>query len=148
MKDLGLWVLQLHSATLRYPTLPYPQCFEGMKAYVDDKQQVRLFRPDLNMQRLHDSMVRLNLPGFDKEQYLKCIKELVLLDRDWIPSGEGYSLYLRPTGISTHVRDHPGAGCTLAIRTARQLLHFASCLLRTTTLHSTAIPWCWPCSLC
>ena len=77
-----------------------------MKAYVDDKKQVRLFRPDLNMQRLHDSMVRLNLPAFDKEQYLKCIKELVLLDRDWIPSGEGYSLYLRPTGISTHVRDH------------------------------------------
>lgn len=24
------------------------------------------------------------------------------LDQDWIPSGEGYSLYLRPTVIATH----------------------------------------------
>lgn len=30
--------------------------------------------------------------------------KLVLEDADWIPEGDGYSLYLRPAAISTHVR--------------------------------------------
>lgn len=78
------------------------QCFEGMKAYTDDEGNVRLFRPDMNMKRMNDSMERLHLPTFDGEALLKCIEELVHIDQDWIPKGEGYSLYIRPTGISTH----------------------------------------------
>eukprot|EP00542_Grammatophora_oceanica_P022296 CAMPEP_0194042572 /NCGR_PEP_ID=MMETSP0009_2-20130614/14332_1 /TAXON_ID=210454 /ORGANISM="Grammatophora oceanica, Strain CCMP 410" /LENGTH=395 /DNA_ID=CAMNT_0038686465 /DNA_START=216 /DNA_END=1400 /DNA_ORIENTATION=+ len=82
------------------------QCFEGMKAYktVGDDSDLRLFRPELNMKRLSNSMERLQLPGhdFDSEQLIQCIAELVRLDQDWIPSGEGYSLYLRPTVIATH----------------------------------------------
>ena len=78
------------------------ECFEGMKAYVDTKGQVRLFRPDLNMKRMNNSMKRLFLPTFNEDGFLDCIKELVRLDRDWIPTGDGYSLYIRPTGISTH----------------------------------------------
>lgn len=39
---------------------------------------------------------------------LSCVlrRELIKLDRDWVPKGDGYSLYIRPTGISTHVRSH------------------------------------------
>lgn len=76
-----------------------------MKAYkslTDDS--LRLFRPDCNMERLRGSMERLDMPGadFDGNELIECFKELVKLDRDWIPSGEGYSLYLRPTVIATH----------------------------------------------
>ena len=41
-------------------------CFEGMKAYktIPD-EEIRLFRPDLNMERLSGSMERLHMPGFD-----------------------------------------------------------------------------------
>lgn len=81
------------------------QCFEGMKAYKSlTEDSLRLFRPDKNMKRLANSMERLNMPGadFDREEMTKCIAELVKLDQDWIPSGEGYSLYIRPTCISTH----------------------------------------------
>mmetsp|Transcript_23939 Transcript_23939/g.51693 ORF Transcript_23939/g.51693 Transcript_23939/m.51693 type:complete len:398 (-) Transcript_23939:3066-4259(-) len=82
------------------------ECFEGMKAYksITDSSDLRLFRPDLNMKRLKDSMSRLSMPGndFDSQELIKCIGELVRLDKDWIPSGEGYSLYLRPTVIATH----------------------------------------------
>jgi branched-chain amino acid aminotransferase len=74
-----------------------------MKAYGGVDGTVRMFRPDKNMDRMHNSMTRLALPSFDKKQWLDCIKELVKVDKDWIPQGEGYSLYLRPTGISTHV---------------------------------------------
>lgn len=80
-------------------------CFEGMKAYkaIPD-ESLRLFRPDRNMWRLSNSMERLHMPGydFDRDELLKCISELVKLDEKWIPSGEGYSLYIRPTVIATH----------------------------------------------
>lgn len=76
-----------------------------MKAYkgVSD-DSLRLFRPDLNMQRLSRSMERLEMPGhdFDQQGLIDCIAELVRLDQDWIPSGEGYSLYIRPTVIATN----------------------------------------------
>ncbi|KAH9146161.1 hypothetical protein AeRB84_009972 [Aphanomyces euteiches] len=78
------------------------QCFEGMKAYIDDNGKIRLFRPDLNMKRMNNSMERLHLPTFNSEELIAAMKKLILLDQEWIPKGEGYSLYIRPTGISTH----------------------------------------------
>ena len=49
-------------------------------------------------------MSRLEMPGFDfdNDELIKLIAKLVEVDKDWIPSGEGYSLYLRPTVIATH----------------------------------------------
>jgi hypothetical protein len=38
----------------------------------------------------------------DSEEFLACIKELLRVDKSWIPRDDGYSLYLRPTYISTH----------------------------------------------
>lgn len=76
-----------------------------MKAYKSLKDgSLRLFRPDMNMKRLKSSMERLEMPGadFDAEELTKCIAELVRTDEKWIPEGEGYSLYLRPTVIATH----------------------------------------------
>jgi len=73
-----------------------------MKAYKGQKGEIRLFRPDMNMARLNLSSKRLSLPTFDGGEYTECIKELLRTDKDWIPEGEGYSMYLRPTHISTH----------------------------------------------
>ncbi|CCI10857.1 unnamed protein product [Albugo candida] len=77
------------------------ECFEGMKAYKDQRNRIRLFRPDMNMKRMNQSMSRLSLPTFDGDQLLKCLNELLKVDQDWIPKQDGYSLYIRPTGIST-----------------------------------------------
>lgn len=95
------------SACLHYAL----ECFEGMKAYKDADGRVRLFRPDMNMKRLNSSMKRLLLPQFDEEQLTECLKELLRLDQDWVPEGDGYSLYIRPTGISTH--PYIGVGASL-----------------------------------
>jgi branched-chain amino acid aminotransferase len=77
-----------------------------MKAYrsTNDDSELRLFRPDMNMKRLANSMDRLAMPGadFNHQELIDCIAELVRTDQRWIPSGEGYSLYLRPTVIATH----------------------------------------------
>ncbi|KAJ1560116.1 hypothetical protein HK405_008169, partial [Cladochytrium tenue] len=77
------------------------ECFEGMKAYKDRDGNIRMFRPDMNMDRLWKSCKRLSLPTFDKEQLLEAIKALLRVDQRWIPAERGYSLYLRPTAIAT-----------------------------------------------
>ncbi|RLN96319.1 hypothetical protein BBJ28_00003572 [Nothophytophthora sp. Chile5] len=58
------------SAVLHYAL----ECFEGMKAYVDGEGHVRLFRPDMNMKRLNNSMKRLLLPEFDGNELTKCLE--------------------------------------------------------------------------
>ncbi|CAO3617176.1 unnamed protein product [Mucor hiemalis] len=77
------------------------ECFEGMKAYKDSEGQVRLFRPDMNMDRLNRSSARLGMPTFDAEELIKVITEYLRIEDRWIPSKRGYSLYLRPTIIGT-----------------------------------------------
>jgi len=75
--------------------------FEGMKAYKDASGRIRLFRPEKNMERMSSSMVRLAMPALDNAGYLACLKRLVALERSWVPDGDGFSLYLRPTVIGT-----------------------------------------------
>ncbi|KAL0476852.1 branched-chain amino acid aminotransferase [Acrasis kona] len=76
------------------------QCFEGMKAYTNGKEEF-LFRPDMNAKRLNRSCSRLGLPTFNEEEFVKAIAKLVNVEREWIPKERGYSLYIRPTVIST-----------------------------------------------
>ncbi|KAG5184538.1 branched-chain-amino-acid aminotransferase [Tribonema minus] len=77
------------------------ECFEGMKAYKDASGCVRLFRPALNMARFNHSLARMYMPAVDGPTFLSLLRELLLLDEHWIPEGDGYSLYIRPTAIST-----------------------------------------------
>ncbi|CAM9887034.1 unnamed protein product, partial [Sphacelaria rigidula] len=72
-----------------------------MKAYKDAAGNVRLFRPDLNIQRLNKSLARLHFPTVDEAALTSLLSKLVLEDEDWVPEGDGYSLYIRPTAVST-----------------------------------------------
>lgn len=77
------------------------QCFEGMKAYKTAENDVRLFRPDLNIARMKRTAAKLTLPDFEAEEFLVCLKKLVELDADWVPDiSQSASLYIRPTFIS------------------------------------------------
>lgn len=75
--------------------------FEGLKAYLTKDEQVLLFRPDENMKRLNRSNDRLCMPQIDEELALSGLKQLIQVDRDWIPNVEGTSLYIRPFMIAT-----------------------------------------------
>lgn len=77
------------------------ECFEGMKAYRGRDGKVRLFRPMMNMERMRRSAIRVGLPPFNPTELLECIKQLVTVESNWIPEGEGFSLYIRPCYIST-----------------------------------------------
>ena len=74
--------------------------FEGLKAYRTADGDIQLFRPDCNIERMNNSAERLSLPQLDPADALQAIETLVDLERDWVPSGEGESLYIRPTLIS------------------------------------------------
>jgi len=77
------------------------QCFEGMKAYRGEDGKIRQFRPDLNIARFNKSSSRLAMPTMDPDELKKCIAELVRMEKDWIPEGRGYSMYIRPTMLAT-----------------------------------------------
>ena len=51
-------------------------CFEGMKAFPQKDGSLKLFRPDQNGQRLHDSMIGLKSPGFPVEMFVNAAKEV------------------------------------------------------------------------
>ncbi|RXZ79787.1 branched-chain amino acid aminotransferase [Paenibacillaceae bacterium] len=75
--------------------------FEGMKAYEAPDGRILTFRPDQNIKRLNLSNDRLSIPPVDEEMYLEAVRQLVLIDRDWMPSGIENSLYIRPFVIAT-----------------------------------------------
>ena len=53
------------------------------------------------MDRLTTSAARVALPPFDGDALLTLIKKLIIIEKRWIPSLPGYSLYIRPTIIGT-----------------------------------------------
>ena len=79
-----------------------------MKAYRGVDGRVRLFRPDLNMQRLLRGAGRSMLPQFDHHEFIKCIQRLIRIDEEWIPHSDTSSLYIRPTFIGTDVSSTTG----------------------------------------
>ena len=85
------------------------EVFEGMKAYKSAEGKVLLFRPEKNMARLNVSNERLCIPLIDEAFCVEAIKKLVSIEKDWIPSAEGTSLYLRPFifAVDPHIGVHP-----------------------------------------
>ena len=81
--------------------LHYAQAiFDGLKAFRGRDGKVRLFRPQKHVERLNLSARRLCIPALDPELSLRSLTELVALERDWVPSTVGTSLYIRPTVIA------------------------------------------------
>ena len=105
---IGAW----HNATVgpRQPialdpaaaVLHYAQeIFEGMKAYRQADGGIALFRPSANAARFNQSAERLAMPALPEALFIESVRQLVAADRDWFPTVEGGSLYLRPFMIAT-----------------------------------------------
>ena len=87
-------MLQIHPAST---VLHYgEEIFEGLKAYRAADGSVRMFRPLENAKRMNNSAARLSMPEMDPEFMVKAMETLVSIDQDWVPHGDGTSLYLRP----------------------------------------------------
>jgi branched-chain amino acid aminotransferase len=74
--------------------------FEGLKAYRTDSGQIQLFRPQENLKRLNRSCRRLCIPEVDEDFALESLKQLIALEKDWVPGAPETSLYIRPTIVA------------------------------------------------
>ena len=91
--------IPLHPAA---SVLHYAQeIFEGLKAYRQADGGIALFRPEANAARFNSSARRLAMPELPEAVFIESVKELVVADREWFPTAEGGSLYLRPFMIAT-----------------------------------------------
>jgi branched-chain amino acid aminotransferase len=75
--------------------------FEGMKAYRFVNGDVYLFRPLDNFRRMNSSSERMAMPLLPEEMFMEGLLQLVRLDKKWVPSAEGCSLYIRPVYFAT-----------------------------------------------
>ncbi len=87
------------SAVLHYAQ----EIFEGLKAYRTADGGTALFRADANARRFRHSARRLAMAELPEALFLESIRRLVEIDRDWIPTSEGGSLYLRPFMVADEV---------------------------------------------
>ena len=75
--------------------------FEGIKAYKDREGNAFIFRPQDNFKRFNISAERMQMPAVPEELFLEGMRQLIELDKNWIPSKEEHSLYIRPFMFSS-----------------------------------------------
>ncbi|MFZ5758117.1 MAG: branched-chain amino acid aminotransferase [Thermodesulfobacteriota bacterium] len=90
--------------------------FEGLKAYRGADDRILLFRPKDNLARLNHSSARMCMPTIDVDGVFAGLQALLRTDRDWVPTANGASLYIRPTMIATEA--------ALGVRPANRYLFF------------------------
>ena len=75
--------------------------FEWLKAYKQNSGRIALFRPEKNLERLNRSAEKMCIPQIDEGFVLSALKDLIKLEQDWIPTKDGFSLYIRPVVFGT-----------------------------------------------
>jgi len=76
------------------------EVFEGLKCYRTASGNIQLFRPKDNFKRLNRSCRKLCIPEFDADFVFDALKELLRIEKDWVPRAPETSLYIRPTIIA------------------------------------------------
>jgi branched-chain amino acid aminotransferase len=87
------------SAVLHYAQ----EIFEGLKAYVMPDGGVAMFRPDANAARFTSSAHRMAMPALPPGAFLESLRQIIRIDREWIPRSDEGSLYLRPFAYASEV---------------------------------------------
>jgi branched-chain amino acid aminotransferase len=75
--------------------------FEGIKAYRDAQGNAYIFRPYDNYKRFNISAERMQMPSVPEDIFMEGMKQLVALDKNWIPQKQDHSLYIRPFMFSS-----------------------------------------------
>jgi len=89
------------------------EVFEGLKAYRWSDGSIVSFRAEANATRMRSSARRLAMPELPDELFMGSLRQLVAVDKAWVPAAGGEeALYLRPFIIATE----PGLG----VRPAKQ----------------------------
>lgn len=96
-----------------------------MKAYRGVDGKIRIFRPNMNMNRMNLAAKRSGLPTFEGVEFIKCLARLISIDSEWVPHTEAASLYIRPTLIGIDVSKALRHSFILLLKLfSERLLHF------------------------
>ena len=74
--------------------------FEGLKAFRTESGAIQLFRPKDNFKRMNNSSRLICIPDIDEAFALDALKQLLVMEKNWVPSAPETSLYIRPTIIA------------------------------------------------
>ncbi|WP_320056095.1 branched-chain amino acid aminotransferase [Desulfuromonas thiophila] len=77
------------------------EIFEGLKAFRRSDGSIALFRPRDNFARFNRSAERMCMPQLDIDFCMTALRQLLELEKEWVPHSHGTSLYIRPTMIAT-----------------------------------------------
>lgn len=75
--------------------------FEGIKAYRNPNGDAVIYRPYDNLKRFNISADRMEMPAVPEEIFIEGMRQLIALDREWIPDRDEHSLYIRPFMFAT-----------------------------------------------
>lgn len=78
--------------------------FEGMKAFHMQDGRTNIFRIDRHYERLVRSLERMCMAIVPEEIFREGLTQLVNLDKAWVPTQEGSSLYIRPFVYASETR--------------------------------------------
>ncbi len=92
------------------------EIFEGLKAYRGRDDGVFLFRPKENWKRMACSALRLGMPEPPADIVHDALRQLLSVEKDWVPRARGTALYIRPTMIATEA--------ALGVKTSAEYLFY------------------------
>lgn len=95
------------------------EVFEGLKAYRAVDGGIHIFRAKDNFARMNRSAKRIAMPEFDEAVAYRALKQLVEVEREWVPASEGTSLYLRP--------NYMGLDPFIGVRAAKEYIFYIMC---------------------
>ncbi len=75
--------------------------FEGIKAYRNKNGEAFIYRPYENLKRFNISAERMEMPAVPEDIFIEGMRQLIAIDKEWIPAKEEYSLYIRPFMFAT-----------------------------------------------
>ena len=93
--------------------------FEGMKAYRTCKDNIVLFRPDMNYNRLIHGCNRMLIPSISKELFLEMCEKLINSNIEFIPPYNKGELYIRPLIL--------GSGASLSVVPSSEYIFIMYC---------------------
>jgi branched-chain amino acid aminotransferase len=78
--------------------------FEGMKAFRMHDGRINIFRMEKHYERFVRSLQRICMAVIPKDIFIEGLKQLIDLDKAWVPEKPGHALYIRPFIFASEAR--------------------------------------------
>ncbi|WP_423925476.1 branched-chain amino acid aminotransferase [Candidatus Palauibacter sp.] len=100
--------------------------FEGFKAHKTPEGDLVVFRPDMNQKRFNRTASRFVMPELPEEMFFDAMRELLDVDRGWLPDAAQGALYIRPSyfGTDPTLNVTPGRSFRFVLMTTPVGLYF------------------------